>query len=404
METGPPSTTFHTFENLLHPSADATNFQTTLLNIGSANYHSTLGHQTYINPSFDIQQQYFTLPQQNSYIYDGGLTTADLSQIYPNQTYLTVPQTFHLNNNNIQQEQRQEYFENAQCTACAKFFHYAELIKDTTGMAICASCCQKSHTVTQQTNVIATASTYEQKELQYPTPAPSSSKGNKKNLDTKKINNDGTPKERKNRICSNCQKSLTTLWRRIDNGEIVCNACGCYYRLHKVNRPITLIKDEIRTRKRKPRNTESAKERRKHTEKFKEEVVSSSSIGHDPAYIYQQQLYDQQQQYHQMITTEAAIDQANPFAISTTGLPTFAPTDQQYYNKINVVEVAQQQQLQQPHPMLQFFDNSQMVSNLIQTQQLPVSIENKPTTEDENLAASTSGTQNNLQMIASEAE
>ncbi|CAF0812779.1 unnamed protein product [Adineta steineri] len=52
--------------------------------------------------------------------------------------------------------------------------------------------------------------------------------------------------------CSNCNTSTTTLWRRNGHGESVCNACGLYYKLHKVNRPITLKKENIQTRNRKP--------------------------------------------------------------------------------------------------------------------------------------------------------
>lgn len=34
--------------------------------------------------------------------------------------------------------------------------------------------------------------------------------------------------------CANCSTSTTTLWRRNQNGEPVCNACGLYYKLHNV--------------------------------------------------------------------------------------------------------------------------------------------------------------------------
>lgn len=35
--------------------------------------------------------------------------------------------------------------------------------------------------------------------------------------------------------CANCKGTTTTLWRRNANGEPVCNACGLYYKLHKVS-------------------------------------------------------------------------------------------------------------------------------------------------------------------------
>ncbi|XP_076339429.1 endothelial transcription factor GATA-2-like isoform X3 [Tachypleus tridentatus] len=51
--------------------------------------------------------------------------------------------------------------------------------------------------------------------------------------------------------CSNCKTTTTTLWRRNQNGEPVCNACGLYFKLHNVNRPLTMKKEGIQTRNRK---------------------------------------------------------------------------------------------------------------------------------------------------------
>ncbi|XP_061584732.1 GATA binding protein 1a [Cololabis saira] len=52
-------------------------------------------------------------------------------------------------------------------------------------------------------------------------------------------------------LCANCHTSTTTLWRRNANGEPVCNACGLYFKLHNVNRPLTMKKEGIQTRNRK---------------------------------------------------------------------------------------------------------------------------------------------------------
>lgn len=56
--------------------------------------------------------------------------------------------------------------------------------------------------------------------------------------------------------CANCQTTTTTLWRRNNQGDPVCNACGLYYKLHSVNRPLTMKKDGIQTRKRKPKSSQ----------------------------------------------------------------------------------------------------------------------------------------------------
>ncbi|XP_052764060.1 transcription factor GATA-4-like [Mya arenaria] len=58
--------------------------------------------------------------------------------------------------------------------------------------------------------------------------------------------------------CANCHTTTTTLWRRNSEGEPVCNACGLYYKLHGVNRPLAMKKDGIQTRKRKPKNVKGA--------------------------------------------------------------------------------------------------------------------------------------------------
>uniref|UniRef100_A0A3Q3WER6 GATA-type domain-containing protein n=1 Tax=Mola mola TaxID=94237 RepID=A0A3Q3WER6_MOLML len=60
--------------------------------------------------------------------------------------------------------------------------------------------------------------------------------------------------QRKETQCVNCFTSTTTLWRRNCAGEPVCNACGLYYKLHQVNRPLALKRELIQTRNRKVTN------------------------------------------------------------------------------------------------------------------------------------------------------
>ena len=85
-------------------------------------------------------------------------------------------------------------------------------------------------------------------------------------------------------ICANCGTNTTTLWRRNAQGEPVCNACGLYFKLHGVScfncesslrcvkcsfAQINRIKktDDIRSRKRKPKNPNTPKEPRKQKQK-----------------------------------------------------------------------------------------------------------------------------------------
>ncbi|XP_070825039.1 erythroid transcription factor [Chaetodon trifascialis] len=57
--------------------------------------------------------------------------------------------------------------------------------------------------------------------------------------------------QRKGTQCVNCSTVTTTLWRRNCAGEPVCNACGLYFRLHQVDRPLAIKKDGIQTRNRR---------------------------------------------------------------------------------------------------------------------------------------------------------
>ncbi|KAI9024975.1 hypothetical protein CLU79DRAFT_745661 [Phycomyces nitens] len=50
--------------------------------------------------------------------------------------------------------------------------------------------------------------------------------------------------------CANCNTTNTPLWRRDAQGSTICNACGLYYKLHNVHRPITMKRTTIKRRKR----------------------------------------------------------------------------------------------------------------------------------------------------------
>ncbi|KAI0743591.1 hypothetical protein C8Q80DRAFT_1345613 [Daedaleopsis nitida] len=51
-------------------------------------------------------------------------------------------------------------------------------------------------------------------------------------------------------VCTNCQTTITPLWRRDPDGQPLCNACGLFYKLHGVVRPLSLKTDVIKKRNR----------------------------------------------------------------------------------------------------------------------------------------------------------
>ncbi|XP_022231548.1 uncharacterized protein LOC111080316 isoform X2 [Drosophila obscura] len=78
------------------------------------------------------------------------------------------------------------------------------------------------------------------------------------------------PGVQKDMSCSNCGTLTTTIWRRSVRGEMVCNACGLYFKLHGINRPHSMRRDTIHTRRRRPKEFERSKKKQKQ--------VSCSSI------------------------------------------------------------------------------------------------------------------------------
>ncbi|CAG9782640.1 unnamed protein product [Diatraea saccharalis] len=96
----------------------------------------------------------------------------------------------------------------------------------------------------------------------------------------------GAGTKRPGTTCTNCRTMTTSLWRRNAHGETVCNACGLYYKLHNVNRPLAMKKDAIQTRKRKPkngmkseRNIKTAVQRTLSSGVKMENLLESSAVG-----------------------------------------------------------------------------------------------------------------------------
>ncbi|TFK96201.1 hypothetical protein BDV98DRAFT_576566 [Pterulicium gracile] len=50
------------------------------------------------------------------------------------------------------------------------------------------------------------------------------------------------------KICSHCNTTTTSVWRRGGDGQMLCNACGVYYRLRGRARPLELRADRVKRR------------------------------------------------------------------------------------------------------------------------------------------------------------
>lgn len=59
-----------------------------------------------------------------------------------------------------------------------------------------------------------------------------------------------TRKDEENTVCTNCEATKTSLWRKDENGQVICNACGLYHKLHGKARPVTMRKEKVSRRKR----------------------------------------------------------------------------------------------------------------------------------------------------------
>ncbi len=78
--------------------------------------------------------------------------------------------------------------------------------------------------------------------------------------------------------CSNCQTTVTPLWRKIEN-QTLCNACGLFFKLHGTDRPLSLKTNTIRKRNRLPKKSEdSGSEPRKISKSKTKEKAPVSSL------------------------------------------------------------------------------------------------------------------------------
>ncbi|KAK4684664.1 hypothetical protein P7C73_g5504, partial [Tremellales sp. Uapishka_1] len=85
-------------------------------------------------------------------------------------------------------------------------------------------------------------------------------------------------------VCTNCQTTNTPLWRRDPEGQPLCNACGLFYKLHGVVRPLSLKTDVIKKRNRTaPPGTKDAPSRKNSVSAAASKASSVSSRSKPPS-------------------------------------------------------------------------------------------------------------------------
>lgn len=87
-----------------------------------------------------------------------------------------------------------------------------------------------------------------------------------------------TAAKRSDIACSNCGTQTTTIWRRNPKGEMVCNACGLYYKLHLVDRPIAMRRDQIHSRRRRPQSDQNDQEQSELSENESMKIEPPSPV------------------------------------------------------------------------------------------------------------------------------
>uniref|UniRef100_A0A914XLD8 GATA-type domain-containing protein n=1 Tax=Plectus sambesii TaxID=2011161 RepID=A0A914XLD8_9BILA len=137
---------------------------------------------------------------------------------------------------------------------------------ENTGHVLCLSCVNQQQQNQDHQQVDQLRAAYAPQDPS-PTATPTIGRGTQPQQQSKprppqKKNN--SSQRRQGLVCANCNGTNTTLWRRNNEGEPVCNACGLYYKLHQVQRPMTMKKEGIQTRKRKPKSQGAPQSKGKH--------------------------------------------------------------------------------------------------------------------------------------------
>ncbi|CAJ0564860.1 unnamed protein product, partial [Mesorhabditis spiculigera] len=137
----------------------------------------------------------------------------------------------------------QAQYANSECLSCGSTFY-------PNGNTVCDSCA--AHHQAPVTQYVDPSHLHQPVPTSQPSSSKSASRAQKQKPATSSSRRQGL-------VCSNCNGTNTTLWRRNAEGEPVCNACGLYYKLHNIHRPISMKKEgTLQTRKRKPKSSETS--------------------------------------------------------------------------------------------------------------------------------------------------
>ncbi|CAD5229345.1 unnamed protein product [Bursaphelenchus okinawaensis] len=272
--------------------------QLPVMQLGQGNNNvlmTSLQNQSYVYPSIYNTPNYSNLNTAQPYYAFNSLVSPDLTQLQAsNDQYLQfshqnqfTPGLFRADdtNYNLNSYQNIQLIEK-ECTSCGQSFNYT-LKKDERGCRICMTCLNISEQnqeietnvhIDDEPNSAFKMYTQSNDNKSVISANAQLAVSNAQKQKQKKTPFQQVSQRRQGLVCTNCKGSSTTLWRRNHKGEPVCNACGLYYKLHQVDRPISMKKEGVQTRKRKPRNPEGPSRRnRGHNSTITASASSSAS-------------------------------------------------------------------------------------------------------------------------------
>ncbi|KAI7878169.1 hypothetical protein K492DRAFT_171094, partial [Lichtheimia hyalospora FSU 10163] len=120
-------------------------------------------------------------------------------------------------------------------------------------------------------------------------------------------------------ICANCHTTNTPLWRRDADGNAICNACGLYYKLHMVHRPITMMTTEIKRRKRSSDKKRTNKKDGRDTSEAG--TIAADNVEDQHHMVEEQQVESPNQRQHTPTATQKLTSSSSSSHLSSSHPP-----------------------------------------------------------------------------------